>query len=73
MENQGIDPCASCMLSTRSTIWARPPVLEVDTNVHQKTTSQRFELWRAEPNSFLNYLLNHSDMMSLLMLYLKFK
>ena len=29
-----------------------------------KTTSQRFELWRAEPNRFLIYLLNHSDMMS---------
>ncbi len=30
------------------------------------TTSQRFELWRAEPNRFLIYLLNHSDTMSLL-------
>ena len=29
-----------------------------------KPTSQRFELWRAEPNRFLIYLLNHSDMMS---------
>jgi hypothetical protein len=29
------------------------------------TTSQRFELWRAEPNRFLIYLLNHSDTMSL--------
>ena len=26
VEDQGIDPCASCMLSTRSTIWARPPL-----------------------------------------------
>jgi hypothetical protein len=25
VEDQGIDPCASCMLSTRSTIWARLP------------------------------------------------
>ena len=25
---------------------------------------QRFELWRAEPNNFLIYLLNHSDTMS---------
>ena len=30
----------------------------------KKTTSQRFELWRAEPNRFLIYLLNHSDKMS---------
>jgi hypothetical protein len=29
------------------------------------TTSQRFELWRAEPNRFLIYLLNHSDTMSI--------
>ena len=28
------------------------------------STSQRFELWRAEPNRFLIYLLNHSDTMS---------
>jgi hypothetical protein len=32
----------------------------------ESTTSQRFELWRAEPNRFLIYLLNHSDTMSLL-------
>ena len=25
VEEQGIDPCASCMLSMRSTIWATPP------------------------------------------------
>ena len=31
------------------------------------TTSQRFELWRAEPNRFLIYLLNHSDTMSLVL------
>ena len=30
----------------------------------KRTTSQRFELWRAEPNRFLIYLLNHSDTMS---------
>ena len=28
------------------------------------STPQRFELWRAEPNRFLIYLLNHSDMVS---------
>ena len=33
LENQGIDPCASCMLSTRSTIWARSPVLEILRNL----------------------------------------
>ena len=33
------------------------------------TTSQRFELWRAEPNRFLIYLLNHSDTMSQLITY----
>jgi hypothetical protein len=30
----------------------------------KRSTSQRFELWRAEPNRFLIYLLNHSDTMS---------
>ena len=33
----------------------------------KRSTSQRFELWRAEPNRFLIYLLNHSDTMSYLM------
>jgi hypothetical protein len=33
-------------------------------NKNDMTTSQRFELWRAEPNRFLIYLLNHSDTMS---------
>ena len=34
-------------------------------NKNYATTSQRFELWRAEPNRFLIYLLNHSDTMSI--------
>ena len=28
MEEQGIDPCAFCMQSRRSTIWATPPQLQ---------------------------------------------
>ena len=28
VEKQGIDPCASCMLSMRSTIWATSPCYE---------------------------------------------
>ena len=31
----------------------------------KRSTSQRFELWRAEPIGFQNQLLNHSDTMSL--------
>ena len=30
----------------------------------KKSTPQRFELWRAKPNRFLIYLLNHSDTVS---------
>ena len=29
LEEQGIDPCASCMQSTRSTIWATPPMCSI--------------------------------------------
>jgi hypothetical protein len=42
-------------------------------NKNDLTTSQRFELWRAEPNRFLIYLLNHSDTMSNLILLLQLK
>ena len=40
----------------------------------KRSTSQRFELWRAEPNRFLIYLLNHSDTMSqLIHIFTSFK